>query len=124
MNDEIITLLDGLMDMEENIYGIAMVDGSGQVLWQTENWDLSADAPAFINAWNNNASSVTLLSIKYMIVENTPERLIGTNVTGKGHIIGASAGPNKIICYINPVIGPRDALQDIQLQCTKIAKLS
>ncbi|MHA1679947.1 MAG: hypothetical protein ACTSUE_03000 [Promethearchaeota archaeon] len=125
MNDEVIQLLDGLMDIEENIYGIALIDAAGKVLWQTENWDLTADAPAFINAWNNNTGSVTLLTIKYMIVENTPERLIGTNVTGKGHIIGASVATNnlKVLCYINPVIGPRDALQDIQLQCLKISKL-
>ncbi|MHA1792359.1 MAG: hypothetical protein ACTSVI_06915 [Promethearchaeota archaeon] len=123
MNEEVIKLADQLMDMEENIYGIAIIDDNGKVLWQTENWDLTNDAPAFISAWNNNAGSVSILSIKYMIVENIPERLIGTNVTGKGHIIGASAGPVKLLCYINPVIGPRDALQDIQLQCAKIAKI-
>jgi hypothetical protein len=123
MNDEIITLANELMDKEENIYGIGIIDGSGNIVWQTENWDLTPDAAGFLDAWNNNKSSVNVQTIKYMIVENTPERLIGTNVTGKGHIIGVSAGNAKILCYINPVIGPREALQDIQLQALKIGKL-
>ena len=55
-----------------------------------------------------------------MIVENTPERLVATNVTGKGHLIGASAGKAKVLCYINPAIGPRDALNEIQLQANKV----
>jgi len=112
------------MDLQENIYGVAVINSNDKkIIYQTENWDVTPDVNNFLNAWENNESSVLISNVKYMIVENTPERLVGTNVTGKGHIIGASAGPARILCYINPAIGPRDALQDIQLQTNKIAAL-
>jgi hypothetical protein len=58
-------------------------------------------------------SSINIQGIKYMIVENTEERKIGTNITGKGHIIICPipiGGSGALICYINPQVGPRDAL--------------
>ncbi|MHA1699128.1 MAG: hypothetical protein ACTSWN_09850 [Promethearchaeota archaeon] len=124
MSDEIVKLVEELMDLQENIYGVAVMNSNDKkIIYQTENWDVTPDVNNFLNAWENNESSVLISNVKYMIVENTPERLVGTNVTGKGHIIGASAGPARILCYINAAIGPRDALQDIQLQANKIATL-
>jgi hypothetical protein len=52
-----------------------------------------------------------------MIVENTEERKIGTNITGKGHLVIAPVpigGTGALVCYINPAAGPRDALYNIQ----------
>ena len=121
MSDEIVKLVEEFLDINENIYGVAVVDAdSGDVIHQTENWDIQPDAKNFLNAWKNSRSSIVILAIKYMIVENTPERLVATSVSGKGHLIGASAGKAKVLCYINPVIGPRDALNEIQLQANKL----
>ena len=52
-----------------------------------------------------------------MVVENTEERKIGTNITGKGHLIICPVpigGTGGLICYINPQAGPRDALLNVQ----------
>ena len=60
----------------------------------------------------------------YYIVENTEERKIGTNITGKGHIIICPipiGGTGALICYINPKVGPRDALFTAQEYALKLA---
>jgi len=69
-------------------------------------------------------SNISLQGIKYMIVENTEERKIGTNITGKGHLIIAPipiGGTGALICYINPQVGPRDALFTVQSFALKLA---
>ncbi|HME52377.1 MAG TPA: hypothetical protein VKM55_09185 [Candidatus Lokiarchaeia archaeon] len=123
MNEEAVQALEGILDINENIYGVAMVDGKGKVLAQTSNWDLKKDAPGLVSAWNSNQGSVSILGIRYVVVENTPERLIGTNATGKGHVIGVSAGAAKIIIYINPAIGPTQVLNDVFMEGLKIGKM-
>ncbi|MFX0101477.1 MAG: hypothetical protein ACFFCS_18020 [Candidatus Hodarchaeota archaeon] len=121
MSDEIVKLAEEFLDINENIYGVAIINADdGKIIHQTENWDVQPDANSFLEAWKNSKSSIVILTNKYMIVENTPERLVATNVSGKGHLIGASAGKAKVLCYINPAIGPRDALNEIQLQANKV----
>ncbi len=123
MSDQVLTMLGEITGFHEEINGVAMVDGKGAVLYQTENWDLRNDAPGLISAWATSQGSISVLGIRYVIVENTPERLIATNVTGKGHVIAVSSGPNKIIVYISPAIGPTIVLNDIFLHAMKIGKL-
>lgn len=123
MNQEVITLLEQILDINDAIGGVAMVDGTGAVLFQTENWDLRNEAPGIITTWTTCQGSITVMGVRYVIVENTPERLIGTNVTGKGHIMCVTAGTAKIIVYIEPTIGPTQVLNDVFLQAMKIGKL-
>ncbi len=122
MNDQAVQQLEKILDINENIYGVALVDGKGKVLAQTGNWDLRKDAPGMVTTWNANQGSVSVLGIRYVVVENTPERLIATNATGKGHIIGVTAGPAKVIVYINPAIGPTTVLNDVFMSALRLAK--
>nr|MDO8087510.1 hypothetical protein [Candidatus Sigynarchaeum springense] len=122
MNDQVVQQLEKILDINENIYGVALVDGKAKVLAQTGNWDLRKDAPGIIATWNANQGSVSILGIRYVVVENTPERLIATNATGKGHIIAVTAGPAKVIVYINPAIGPTQVLNDVFMSALRLAK--
>ena len=121
---EIESIIDELLNLEQNIYGIGIISRTGELITQTANWDLTNDL-ALINELLNQKlelgqkgiSSLTILGIKYMIVENTEERKIGTNITGKGHVIICPipiGGTGAIITYINPQVGPRDALFNVQ----------
>lgn len=123
MSEEVRSALEGILEINENIYGVAMVDGKGKVLAQTSNWDLNEDAKGFVAAWNANQGSVSILGVRYVVVENTPERLIATNATGKGHVIGITAGQAKIIIYINPAIGPTQVLNDVFMEGLRIGKM-
>lgn len=124
MSEEIEQLVDDLIDAEGNVYGVAVIGKDGKLLIQTENWDISNDldqinelAQTHLELGEKGMSKINIQGIKYMIVENTEERKIGTNIKGKGHIIVCPipvGGTGALVCYINPQIGPRDALLEVQ----------
>lgn len=131
MLTEIETIIDDLLNTEQNIFGVAIINKAGSLITQTQNWDISSDLDkvnellkAKFELGQRGISNISLQGIKYMIVENTEERKIGTNITGKGHIIIAPipiGGTGALICYINPQAGPRDALFSVQSFALKLA---
>ena len=130
---KIESIIDELLSEEQNIFGVAIISKSGTLITQTENWDLSNDLGtinellgAKLELGQRGMSSLTIQGIKYMMVENTEERKIGTNITGKGHVIIAPVpvgGTGALICYINPQAGPRDALFTVQSNALKLVDL-
>jgi len=130
---EIESLIDNLLDEEQNVYGVAIIDKQGNLVTQTENWDIFNDLDQFnellqtkLELGEKGISSIEVQGIKYMIVENTEERKIGTNIKGKGHIIICPipiGGEGALVCYINPQSGPRDALFTVQEYAKKMETL-
>ncbi|MFW9825316.1 MAG: hypothetical protein ACFFE4_20405 [Candidatus Thorarchaeota archaeon] len=130
---EIEGIIDGLLNEEENVFGVAIVGKDGHLITQTENWDIENDLNLINELLNQKLelgekgmTSITIQGIKYMIVENTEERKIGTNITGKGHIIICPipiGSTGALITYINPRVGPRDALFIIQEYAKKLTNL-
>ena len=124
MSSNIETIINELLNEEPNVFGVAIISKSGSLITQTENWDISGDLEMINKLLNTKLklgqkgmTSLSIQGIKYMIVENTEERKIGTNITGKGHIIIAPipiGGTGALMCYINPQITPRDALFAVQ----------
>ena len=118
------SIIDELLDKEQNIFGVAIINKDGQLKTQTENWNISNDLSLInellqkkLKLGEKGISSIIIQGIKYMIVENTEERKIGTNITGKGHIIICPipiGGIGALLCYISPKASPRDALFSIQ----------
>ncbi|MHA1349823.1 MAG: hypothetical protein ACTSPZ_03180 [Promethearchaeota archaeon] len=133
MSAEIESIIDDLLSEEQNIFGVALISKSGTIITQTENWDLSNDLGTInellgskLELGQRGMTSLTIQGIKYMMVENTEERKIGTNITGKGHVIIAPipvGGTGALICYINPQAGPRDALFTVQSKSLKLVDL-
>ncbi len=129
---EIEVIIDELLNEEQNIFGIAILNKDGILLTQTENWDVSNDLDQINELLNTKLelgqkgmTNITIQAIKYMIVENTEERKIGTNITGKGHIIICPipiGGTGALICYINPKVGPRDTLFISQEYAQKLTR--
>jgi len=127
------SLIDDLLNEEQNVFGVAVIDKSGNLVTQTENWDITGDLSAINELIQNNpelgqkgVTSVQIQGVKYMIVENTEERKIGTNITGKGHLIVAPVpvgGTGALVCYISPQAGPRDALLNVQSYAQKLKDL-
>ena len=133
MSSEIESIIDDLLNEEQNIFGVAVISKSGDLLTQTENWNLANDFNQINELLNQKVelgekgiTSITIQGIKYMIVENTEERKIGTNITGKGHLIICPipiGGTGALVCYINPRVGPRDALFNVQEYAKKLNDL-
>jgi len=124
MSSELESIIDDLLNEEQNIFGVAIISKDGKLLTQTENWDVTNDLDLINEMLNQKLelgakgiSNITIQGIKYMIVENTEERKIGTNIMHKGHIIICPVpigGSGALICYINPQVGPRDTLFVVQ----------
>ena len=133
MSAEIETIIDELLSEEVNIFGVAIINKSGVLITQTQNWNLSNDLEKInellgtkLTLGQKGMSNITIQGIKYMMVENTEERKIGTNITGKGHLIIAPipiGGTGALVCYINPQAGPRDALFIVQSYALKLQNL-
>ncbi len=130
---EIEGIIDGLLNEEENVFGVGIISKDGRLITQTENWDLTNDLPLLNEILNKKLAlgekgitSLTIQGIKYMVVENTDERKIGTNIMGKGHLIICPipiGGTGALIAYINPRVGPRDTLFTIQEFAKKLLDL-
>ena len=132
MSSNLESIIDDLLNEEQNIFGVAVISKDQIILMQTENWDLQNDLELINELIQTNpelgekgVTSITVQGIKYMIVENTEERKIGTNLTGKGHILVAPipvGGTGALICYINPQVGPRDTLFTVQNYAIKLTE--
>jgi len=133
MSSDIESIIDDLLNEEQNIFGIAIINRDGTLLTQTDNWDVTADLAQIneliqtkLELGAKGMTSISILGIKYMIVDNTEERKIGTNITGKGHLIIAPipiGGTGALVCYINPQVGPRDALFAVQDYAKKLSEI-
>lgn len=130
---EIESIIDDLLDEESNIFGVGIISKAGILITQTDNWDLNTDLDLINKILNEKLelggkgiSSIVVQGIKYMVVENTEERKIGTSITGKGHLIICPipiGGTGALICYINPQAGPRDCLFTAQEYALKLVNL-
>jgi predicted regulator of Ras-like GTPase activity (Roadblock/LC7/MglB family) len=129
-------IIDELLDIEQNVYGVAIIGKDGSLVTQTENWDISGDLnkdeglnillQTKLELGQKGMTSIVIQGVKYMIVENTEERKIATNITGKGHVIICPipiGGTGALVCYINPQVGPRDALFAVQEYAKKLSTI-
>lgn len=120
-------LIFDLMDTEPAVFGGAVINSNNELVYQTENWDLQQEIEELGNIITeakkengNNPGRIQIMKITYMVVEFTPERIIATNVSRKGHIIVAMANEGAIVVYIDPNVGPRDALFNVQSFARKL----
>jgi len=114
-------LIFDLLDSEPSIFGCALIDSSGKILFQTENWDISQDLDQLKSVIaesqkpdGKNPGTISIMKLSYMIIEFIPERIIATNVMKKGHIIIAPSKKATLVTFIDPTKGPRDVLFVIQ----------
>ncbi len=116
------TALSNMMQADPNITAVTAIDANGTILMQTENWDLTPDLGAILGVWQGGGGSLAVQGIKYITLDASPERLVGTNVQGQGSIVGMSVGTGKIIAYVAPSGEPRSALQ-IMIDATRGLRL-
>ena len=116
------TAISQMMQMDPSITAVTAIDANGAILMQTENWDLSPDISAILGIWQGGGGSLNIQGIKYLTLEAIPERLIGTNVQGQGHIVGMKVGSGAIIVYVSPQGEPRSALTTM-IEATKSLRI-
>jgi len=91
-----------LMQKDPSIIAAAVLQGSN-IIYSTDNWDISTDVNKVISSWNSmNAQFIMISGVKYSILQCTTERLVATSIRGEGHIIGSKDEEHKIIVYLEP----------------------
>ena len=111
--DEIKKIIDelGIAALEANtkITAVAVVSDSGDLVFQTDNWDLTNQTNIILNVIKGDRSFV-LNDGKFSVVETTTEGIIGTNDSGMGHVIFAPFQGGVLVSYAMPQADPPKAL--------------
>ena len=96
------TTVYNLMQKDPSIIAAAVLQGNN-IIYSTDNWDISADVGKVVSSWNSmNAQFIMISGVKYSILQCTTERLVATSIRGEGHILGSKDEEHKIIVYLEP----------------------
>jgi hypothetical protein len=107
------TAVYNLMQKDPSIIAAAVVQGRDNILYSTDNWDISPDVAKVISSWSSMTAQFIMISgVKYSILQCTSERLVATSIKGEGHIIGAKDEEHKLIVYLEPDGEPMGATMD------------
>ena len=105
-------IFKSLVSVNNTIGAMAVLDNNGKVVYATQNWKVNGNE--LINSWRNKDAAVSIQSVKYSTLSVTEERLIATNVGGKGHIVMSIVGDKGIvIAYVTPQGDPGGSYADI-----------
>ncbi|MFX1293303.1 MAG: hypothetical protein ACFFD2_00395 [Promethearchaeota archaeon] len=103
MQDTIHPFITDLYGKNEYLSAITIVSSlNSSIIYQTENWDISPDIRHIISTWNSHGPSINVQGINYMALQNTPERIVCTNIKGQGHVVAAKDGNIIAIAYFLP----------------------
>ena len=113
------TVLVGIEDAVKSLIAsnnavgaVAVLDSSGTIVFTTQNWKINGSE--LIQSWQRKDPSVSIQNVKYSTLQATEERLIATNVTGKGHIVMSTVGDKGIVvAYILPNGDPKESYADV-----------
>jgi hypothetical protein len=102
-----------LIQKDPSIIAAAVVKGNDNIIYSTDNWDISSDIRQVVSSWNSmNAQFIMISGVKYSILQCTSERLVATSIKGEGHILGAKDEDHKLIVYLEPDGEPMGATMD------------
>jgi len=96
-------IITDLWNKNEYVSAITILTSSNnEIIYQTDNWDISYDIGNIMSTWSTEGSSIEILGIRYSTLQCTPERIVATNVRGQGHIIAAKGGKIIGVVYLLP----------------------
>jgi hypothetical protein len=108
------TAVYNLMQNDPHIIAAAVLQGK-EIVYSTDNWDISADIGRVISSWvGQNAQFIMISGVKYSVLQSAPERLVATNIRGEGSIVCAKDEVFKIIVYLEPDGYAPGAAMDVQ----------
>ncbi len=103
--DDIKKIVDelGITAFESNIKiaSIAVVSDSGELIYQTDNWDLEKHTNIILNVINGDNSFV-LNNMEFSVVESNIKGKIATTHNNMGHILFALFQGGVLVSYMLP----------------------
>ena len=96
------------------VQAFGVITEGGQVLWQSNNWDLTADAGALMSAVKSRSPAITQNNVRYSTMRSTPESLVARNVQGNGILILAKIeGEKWVVAWSAPDAPPDGVYVDV-----------
>ena len=116
------TAVYNLMQADPHIIAAAVISGSNEIVYSTDNWDISADISRVISSWvGQNAQFIMVSGVKYSMLQCEPERLVATSIRGEGSIVAAKDDEHKLIAYLEPDGYAPGAAMDVQRTITTMS---
>ncbi len=91
------------------IASVAVISDSGNLVYQTENWDLTNQTNKVLNVIKGDRSFV-LNDLEFLVVDTNTEGIIGTNDSGMGHVIFIPFQGGVLVSYAMPQADPPKTL--------------
>ena len=104
-----------IMAEDPSITAVVVLSGS-QIVYQTPNWDCTADASAISRAFQSagGGGSIHVQQVKYMLLDVSQDRMVATNIQGQGHLVGCPCASGHVVAYVDPQGDNRGALMTLQ----------
>lgn len=111
----------GITSFESNmkIASIAVVSDSGDLVYQTDNWDLTNQTDTILNVMNGERTFV-LNTYNFSVIETNPEGIVGAHDSGMGYIIFAPFQGGILVSYAMPKADPIKALYFLKNYAIKL----
>lgn len=111
--DEIKNIIGDLgiaaLESSTKIAGVAVISDSGNLVYQTDNWDLTNETNTVLNVIKGDPT-FNLSGGDFNIVERTTDGIIGTSNSGMGHVIFSHFEGGVLVAYAFPQADPPKAL--------------
>ena len=109
------TAVYNLMQNDPHIIAAAVLSDTNQIIYSTDNWDISADLGRVMSSWvAQNAQFIMVSGVKYSMLQCEHERLVATSIRGEGSIVAAKDDEHKLIVYLEPDGYAPGAAMDVQ----------
>ena len=96
------TAVYNLMQNDPHIIAAAVIRGK-EIIYTTDNWDISADIDRVISSWIGQSAQFLMISgVKYSVLQMEAERLVAMSYKGDGSIVAAKDDEHKLIVYLDP----------------------
>ncbi|UCC18969.1 MAG: hypothetical protein JSV62_12795 [Promethearchaeota archaeon] len=101
----------GIVSLESNmkIAGVAVISDSGDLIYQTENFDLTNHTNMVLDVLKG-AHSFILSNTNFSVIETTNEGIIGSSDSGMGYVLFVPFHRGVLVSYAMPQADPYKAL--------------
>jgi len=97
--EKVLPEVKNLLKSESKAVSIAIIAGEREIVYSTENWDISNDIDIINSIWDSNKpGNITISGETYVILQISDEKLIATSPIKEGGIFGFRDDERKIIC--------------------------
>jgi len=113
--NKIKSVVEKILESESNTISIAIIEGAKDLVYSTDNWDISRDIRKFNSEWATRKDGRFELSgTNYVVLQATPERLVAVNIGKKKEgIIGFKDEEREIVCKVNFEVYNPEADDDV-----------